>query len=241
MVHQAKCAAAKTAVLKHRAESKDKDSEIAQMKQNIEELESRLAELEGQNQDTPGPSKVIHKVFFNDKVLPDYQESLFHVGANKRKAQNMKQELGYVKGFVQFMWGSSSDPAPAHLKFLNDPSKLNNWVKDLSEKFQVATCKNYLISICKFLQFLIDRWPTAVRLGQKVLQGLLRHLKMQRNAISKEIVGHRQRVKDLKAKRMPTTDDLRELITELRGRISESLAQEDAARSSLLQRCCTTT
>ncbi|XP_072563949.1 uncharacterized protein [Paramormyrops kingsleyae] len=222
-VHQAKCAAAKKAVLKHREEIKEKDNEMEIMKRRIEELECRLEQFEGPNRDKSGDSQVMHKIFFFDKILPDYKESLFRVGDNRRRAQNMKQELGYVNGFIKFMWGSSMETAPGHLKFLNDPSKLNNWVKDLSQKFKVTTCRNYLLSVCKFLQFLIDRRPTAVRLGQRILQGLLRHLKMQRSAIAKEIVVHRQCVKDSKRKRMPTRDDLCDLITELRSRIPDAL------------------
>nr|XP_023665080.1 uncharacterized protein LOC111842576 [Paramormyrops kingsleyae] len=209
--------------MKHRGENNKRDSEIEELKRQVTELQSRLDEFEGENLDKSGPSQATHKLFFIDKILPDFQESLFRVGADKKKGENKKQELGYIKSFIQFMWGSSSDTAPAHLKFLNEPSKLNDWVKVLTEKFKVTTCKNYLISVCKFFEFLIERRPSSVRLGQKILEGLLRHLKMQKHSLAKKIVGHRQHVKELKTRKMPTRNDLRELITTLRGRIPEFL------------------
>ncbi|XP_023678495.1 uncharacterized protein [Paramormyrops kingsleyae] len=235
LVSSAKQTAAKAALQNYKQATKEKDEEVQTLKRRLDELE-KLVRPPAQAEDNTAsvaaakPGRAT-QLFFTEEVLPQYKATLFRVGASSKVIENYNYELKNVEKFVRFMWGNQDEPPPAHLKYIADPSLINNWMEHLNSKFKVTTIKNHLLAIIKFSQFLVDNSLPCVRLSQKRLTGIIRHLKCQVQLVTKKIVGHRQTVKDKKTQRMPQRGDLAALLTELRGKIPDCL--DDLAESPL--------
>nr|XP_023664605.1 uncharacterized protein LOC111842341 [Paramormyrops kingsleyae] len=150
--------------------------------------------------------------------------------------KNQMHELKCIKSFVFFMWGNKEAPAPAHLRFLKDTGRVNDWLSDLDKKFKVTTNKTYVLAVIKFCQFLLESDLFCVRLHKQEIAYLFRHLRGQLKALGNRIVGHRQEVKEQNSQRMLTQENLSELATELQSRIPECL---DALSESETSYCTT--
>ncbi|XP_048870958.1 uncharacterized protein LOC125742735 [Brienomyrus brachyistius] len=185
-------------------------SQYAAERDEIKDLQRRITYLEEQvahlfRHPSSAVSQASHKLLFSDTVLAKYRESMFRVGASSKYTQNQKQELAYIKMFVNFMWDTPQSPAAAHLKYLLNLSKVNVWLSNLNKKFKVDTMKNYILAVTKFCRFLWDAQLSCVQLGRREINRLLRHFKCQLKILSKRVVKRRQQVKDWKMQRMTTT------------------------------------
>lgn len=81
------------------------------------------------------------------------------------------------------------------LKLIDDKPKIIDRIKPLQEKFKkVTTCRNYTLTVSKFIQCLLDESPSSVRVGAKRLKSFKRMLTHQMKVLETNLAMHRASV-----------------------------------------------